>query len=202
VPELEGIVYVLGEGGSPTSMDATPLLPLLEDQLEPKTTVRLRPRGFFGEGFDPGWTVGGLSVDVHYDPDCLENPVAHLGSNATGGGVTLGPPAPVADPAGLESVRIVVSHPLGFTLPVESLQAPLRLGTGPILDVTFDRVDDVACSEDLDTYFWVRGLEVREIDGTRQVLRPFPSEVGTSGAISFDASEYFHFHYLDPDQPS
>ena len=202
VPELEGIIYILGAGGSPTSMDATPLLPLLEDQLEPKTMVRLRARGDAASGFDPTWTVGGIAAEIHYDPACLDSPRAHLGSNATGGGVTVGPPVAVADPAGLESVQVVVTHPRGFQLPVASVVDATRLGTGPILDLTFDRLQVGGCTSSLDQYFWVRSLEVRETDGTQRAQRPFPSEVGESGAISFDASEYFHFHYVDPDQPS
>jgi hypothetical protein len=44
-PNLEGVIWVVGEEGQPTSMDAMPLLPLLEDLLEPRTQVRLRARG-------------------------------------------------------------------------------------------------------------------------------------------------------------
>lgn len=202
VPELEGIVWILGEGGGPTSLDATPLLPLLEDELEPRTMLRLRARGDAAGGFDPAWNVGGITAEVHYDPVCLDAPGAHLGSNAAGGGVTVGPPAAVADPSGLESVRVVVTHPEGFQLPVASSTDATRLGTGPILDITFDRLPGGSCTGSLDQYLWVRGLEVRETDGTQRALRPFPSEVGPSGAIGFDASEYFHFHYVDPDRPS
>lgn len=200
VPELEGVIWIVGEGGSPTSMDAMPLLPLLEDELEPQTMVRLRARGSDGSGFDPSWVVGGLRADVHYDPDCLANPRAHAGSNASRAGVTVGPSldAPSGFPAGLKSAQLLLTYPRGFSLPVAGAIDPTRLGSGPILDIAFDRIDDpVNCSGGLDQYFWVRGLEVWEPDGVLRADRPYPSE-----QTSFDAAEFFHFHYVDPDPPS
>ena len=196
VPELEGVIWIVGEGGSPTSLEsAYPLLPALEDLLEPRTMVRLRPRGEDSTGFDPTWTIGGLHAEIHYDSSCLESPEAFVGSNAAGGGATIGPPTvPAAPyPAGLEAVQVVLSHPAGFTLPIASALDPTRLGTGPILDIAFDRIG--SCPGSLDQYVWVRGVQIMEPDGTERVARPFPSEIE---ALSFDGSEFFHLHYVDP----
>lgn len=203
VPELEGVVWIIGEGGKPTSMNAMPLLPVLEDELEPQTMVRLRARGEDAEGFDPAWSIVGITAEIQYDPDCVTSPRAHLGSNAAGGTVTVGPSSPALPASsGLEGVRILLTHPKGFTLPSAGLLDPTRLGAGPILDIVFDREDDPSCSGTLGQYIWVRALEVRERDGMQRVSRPFPSEIAPDGSTSFDASEFFHFHYVDPDPPS
>ena len=125
VPELEGIVWVIGEGGKPTSIaDGTPLQLLLEDELEPQTMVRLRARGQDAEGFDPAWSIAGITAEIQYDPSCLTNPRAHwrngdsgpLVSGATGV-VRPGSGADRLDPS--EGIRAPErgphrSHPVGI----------------------------------------------------------------------------------------
>jgi hypothetical protein len=109
--------------------------------------------------------------------------------------VTLGPPT--ATTSGLHRAKVLLTHPKGFQLAVASSTDPSRLGSGPILDIAFDRTSQViGCESSLDAYFSVRSLEVRDTDGTLRVSRPYPSETG------FDASSFFHFHYVDPDGAS
>jgi hypothetical protein len=198
VPELESVIWLIGEGGSPTSLDATPLLPILEQELEPQTTVRLRARGDGSKGFLPSWTIAGVETEIRYDPDCLASPSAHVGSDAIGGGVTMGPATPVSGSSPpRNAVRVVLTHPRGFQLAVASAADATRLGTGPILDFTFDRAADPECSEPLSGYFEVRALKVHDRNGTLRVSRPFPKE----GDEAFDGSDFFDFYYVDPDRP-
>jgi hypothetical protein len=192
-PAMEGVIWVVGEGGEPTPM-GTELLPLLEEALEPRTTVRLRARGDGGDGFQSSWLIGGISAEIGFDPDCLENPHAFAGSNAIKAGVTVGPVT--AGPSGRDVVQIVLSHPQGFQLPVAGTVDATRLGTGPILDITFDRIQDVSCDTPLEDSFWIHSLKVRDIDGTLRVSRPGVTETG------FDGSEFFHVHSVDPDRPT
>lgn len=198
VPDLEGVIWIVGDGGEPTSMNATPLLPLLESELQPRTMVRLRARGGGAEGFQSSWQIGSLRAEIHYDPACLESPSAHAGSEAVGGGLTLGPPLMTQSPypGGLHSAQLVLTYPKGFYLPVASGVDATRLGSGPILDIAFDRKS--GCPLGLESYFWVRSLEVRDVDGTLRVARPAAGEDPTT----FDASSVFHFHYVDPDGPA
>jgi hypothetical protein len=198
VPELEGVIWIIGEGGAPTSMDATPLLPLLENELEPQTMVRLRARGDGSDGFLSSWTIGGVASEIHFDPDCLASPRVHLGSNAIGGGVTVGPETPVSgsSPA-RHAVQVVLSHPRGFQLPIASTMDPTRLGEGPLIDLTFDRMQEPGCSGPLSDYVELRALKVQDRNGTLRVSRPY----WTEDQSAFDGSEYFHFHYVDPDRP-
>ena len=195
VPEIEGLIWVIGEGGEPTSLDAAPLLPSFEEELEPQTMVRLRAKSDGTSGFQTSWVIGGMSAEIEYDPDCLENPRAHAGSEAIGAGLIVGPSTPAANPSLLRT-RLVLSHPKGLQLPVGGTIDPSRLGAGPILDLVFDRTGDTECTDALDSYFWVRSLTVRERDGTLRVSRPAPEEEG------FDGSEFFHFHFVDPERPS
>jgi hypothetical protein len=201
VPELQGVVWVIGEGGEPTSLDATPLLPSLEDELEPRTLVRLRARGgtTTSNGFLPSLTIAAMQVEVDYDPDCLEAPSAHAGSEAIGGGVTVGPPrpAPSTSPSGWERITVLLTHPRGFSLPAASPIDPSRLGTGPILDLAFDRIDTPSCDDPLSQYVEVRVLRVSDRNGKLTISRPSPNEEST-----FDETQFFHIHYVDPEQPS
>jgi hypothetical protein len=195
-PALEGVIWVVGEGGQPTSMDAQPLLPLLEDALEPGTTVRLRARGDGADGFQDGWNIGGVSLEIEYNPSCLANPRAFVGSDAVKAGVTTGTPFASLDNPGRSAVKIVLSQPAGLQLPIGSVVDATRLGNGPILDIAFDRVLPSSCIQPLSSYFWIHSLKVRDVDGTLRASRPGASET------SFDGSDFFHVHYVDPDRPS
>lgn len=159
--------------------------------------VRLRARGDQAGGFQSTWLIGGISTEIAYDTDCLDNPRAYVGSDAAKGGVTVGPPTPVPSYADREAVQIVLSHPRGFQLAAAGSVDPTRLGLGPILDIAFDRKDDnpTECSGTLGEYFWIHSLKVRDRDGTLRVSLPLPRQ-------TFDASPFFYLHYVDPERPS
>lgn len=189
VPELEGVIWVLGEGGEPTSLGLPAIA--LEEALEPRSTIRLRARsGAVATAFQPSWTIGAIQVEVAYDATCLEAPSAHAGSDAIGAGVTVGPPIP-SSPSGWMTIKVLLTQPRGFTLPAATTVDPSRLGTGPILDVAFDR--DEGCTDALNQSVEVRSLKIVDRDG--RVLSSGPSPAAT-----FDSAQFFHVHYVDPEQ--
>ena len=197
VPSLEGVIWVIGDGGSPTLLDA-PLAPSIEDALESRSVVRLRARAgtSTANGFLPSLTIGAMQVEVDYDPDCLEAPSAHAGSDAYGSGVTVGPPRPSPTQSGWDRITVVLTRTSGFTLPVGGPLDPSRLGNGPILDVAFDRKEPL-CAGALSGYVELGSLKVSDRDGNRLISRPSPAEEST-----FDETQFFHIHYVDPEQPS
>jgi len=193
VSELEGGIWVIGDGGQPTSMNATPLLPSLENELEPRTMVRLRARGSGAQGFQSSWTIGGISAEVAFKSACLQNPRAFAGSDAVKAGVTVGPPHASTTDAGFDAVQIVLSQPRGFQLAMATPADATRLGNGPILDITFDRVP--SCNDPLSSELVkIRSLQIRSLDGSVRVARP------GAGETSFDGSDFFYVHYVDPDR--
>jgi hypothetical protein len=192
VPELEGVIWVIGEDGAPTAM-SMPFVSSIEGELEPQTMVRLRARSDGPRGFQSSWLIGGIHAEIQYSAACLANPRAHTGSEAARGGITVGPSVSIG--GGLLAAQIVLSHPKGFQLTAPSYLDATRLGTGPIIDIVFDRAE-TGCTGDLHTYFEVRALEVRETNGNRTVSRPGTSE------SNFDASEFFYFHFVDPEPAS
>jgi hypothetical protein len=96
----------------------------------------------------------------------------------------------------LERIHVVLSRPSGFQVLSATSADPSRLGTGPILDIAFDR-NSTSCTNPLSQYVKVRALKVFDRDGLPKISQPSPSE-----EAQFDGSQYFHFHYVDPDRPS
>lgn len=190
VPELEGVIWITGTGGTPTEMGAAGVL--LEQALEPRTMVRLRARDS-GTGFETSWNIGAITAEIRYDHTCLQNPRVHVGSDAIGAGAFLSTPTDAG--GGLDSVRLYLTHPDGFSLVQATTADPTRLGHGPILDVVFDRPQLPACDDTLDQYFQIHHLVVAELDGTL-----LHSQRGVVPALS-DSSPYFHLHYVDPERP-
>jgi hypothetical protein len=202
VPELEGVIWVIGEGGGPTSLGMPTSLEMislemplivLEEALEPRSMIRLRARsGSSPNGFQSSWTIAAIHVAVDYDSSCFEAPNAHAGSDAVGAGVTVGVPSPSPLTAGRNRIQIVLTQPRGFQLPAVTTADPSRLGTGPILDVAFNRKP--ACSSPLSqSLIEVESLKVFDRDGKARISRPSPTE-------TFDAAQFFHVHYVDPEQ--
>jgi hypothetical protein len=192
VPDLEGVIWVIGSGGQPTAMEAVPLVPLIEDLLEPRTLVRLRARNAGAAGFSPSWAhVGSIAAEIRYKRACLTNPHVHTGSDAVKGSAFLGQPVDVG--GGLDSVSLTFTYPAGLQLAAAGAVDPTRLGQGPILDLAFDREqgDPVGCGGTLDQYLEIRGLEVSDYDGAPLL----------AVAPGVDSSPYFHLHYVDPERP-
>jgi hypothetical protein len=191
VPALQGSIWVIGEGGQPTSMNATPLLPLLEDELEPRTMVRLRARNADSNGISPSWAhIGSISAEIRYNSACLSNPQVYTGSEAVGAGAFLG--QPVVVDTSHNAVTLTMVQPRGLQLLAAGTVDPTRLGQGPILDIAFDRTQDPdLCGGTLDQYLGIRGLRVSDYDGN-QLLASNPSD---------DSSGYFYLHYVDPERP-
>jgi hypothetical protein len=189
VPDLEGVIWIVGEDGAPTPIQSGVSPGSIDTSLEPRNMVRLRARDAGSQGFEASWAqIGSIAAEIRFTAPCLADPQVFAGSEAVGSSAFLSTPVAVG---GQQTVQLTLVRPRGLQLPAAGTTDPTRLGEGPILDVVFERNTDPGdnCDNSLDQYFEIRNLRVADRDGVALLTDASPA----------DSSEFFHIHYVDPE---
>jgi hypothetical protein len=147
------------EGTGPLEFYPTPaLVPggvLLEESLAPRPAIRLR--ALQGTPLDLTWdendtAIGGLEFEIVYPPS-VASPDPIPAAEAERGTTLV---RPVAE----GRAHVLLVDPRGFQLVETGLGPGNPIGTGPFLDVAFDKSAPFAASE-----FEIRNLYVTDLDG-------------------------------------
>jgi hypothetical protein len=171
-PRIDGVLQPLGaprarvtvlgpstEGQGPLVFFPTPgLVPggvLLEESLAPRPALRLR--ALEGTALDLTWdendtVIAGLEFELVY-PAAVENPDPIPAAEAERGTTLL---RPVSE----GRAHVLLVHPRGFRLEDKGLGSGQPIGTGPFLDVAFDKLAAFSAHE-----FEIRNLYVTDPDG-------------------------------------
>jgi len=183
--EYEGVptagssqIAVLGDGGMPMAFSPTTDPAAL--QLQPM--LRLRPAwdDATGEGFDPGWVVGGLELTLRYTPGAGDvSSLRALGNGEAAGGLASATPLPPQ--GGDKRWRVVLLHPEGFQLPEFgcALSGDCFAGRWSLLDLPLDA--DAAGVPDgapifVPADFAIEDLAVYDVEG-EPLAAPSASEI-------------------------
>jgi len=175
-----GTFRIVNTGGSPWRPPDPGYTPL-ERTFETRSLLRLRAvhldelTGLPSEGFQDGWEVGAIEVEVQY-PLCLKPPNAYSNSEAANATVILGPGGPADYPDFQGTVKVVMVDPKGFFVkkPADPYGVlPNVAGQGPILDVAFDRYANpgLVCNHLNADLFKVRKLYVTDKNGEMKIDR-------------------------------
>jgi len=159
-------LVITAAGGSPILFSDHPAFELPGD-LEPRPTLRLRPRWdrAIGLGFDPAWQdIATVEFSLQFPTAAVTAPEAFAAGEARDGNALAGPETQPG------RVKVVVVEPKGFTMDLSHCVGQIgsgsddcRVGAGPLVDVSFDRIPGGPGFAPED--FTVRGLAVYDRDG-------------------------------------